>query len=293
MPRFSSGSVSASASRISWSRALRRPGLEIVSRATASAGRSRRSLPPASRSSTPASYSRTTRTSPSLTLWPSSQRISFTTPSSSDSTGISIFIDSRITTVSPSETSSPTATSIFQTVPVMWASTSGNESSCAVRGERVAGTIPAAMSARPPVVLIAARNEAERLPATLRALAAAFPGARIVVGDDGSTDDTARLARAAGAEVVSAPRPLGKGGAATLAARAVLDATTAPDPPLVLLCDADLGDSAARLAPLLDAVEAGAADVAVAVFARRVGGGFGLAVGAARRAIERATGLQL
>ena len=43
-------------------------------------------------------------------------------PSSSASTGISIFIDSRITTESPSATVSPTATSIFHTVPVMWAS---------------------------------------------------------------------------------------------------------------------------------------------------------------------------
>jgi glycosyltransferase involved in cell wall biosynthesis len=149
------------------------------------------------------------------------------------------------------------------------------------------------MSVRPPIDLIAARDEAQRLPATLRALDAAFPGARIVVGDDGSTDATAAVARAAGAEVVSAPRPLGKGGVATLAARAVLDQTTAPDPPLVLLCDADLGDSAARLAPLLDAVAAGAADVAIAIFARRVGGGFGLAVGSARRIIARATGLEL
>jgi glycosyltransferase involved in cell wall biosynthesis len=148
------------------------------------------------------------------------------------------------------------------------------------------------MPARPPVVLIAARNEAERLPATLRALAAAFPGARVVVADDGSTDATARLAADAGAEVVRAPAPLGKGGAATLAARTVLNVTTAPDPPIVLLCDADLGDSAGRLAPLLDAVDRGEADVAVAVFARRVGGGFGLAVGAGRRAIARATGLQ-
>ncbi len=147
------------------------------------------------------------------------------------------------------------------------------------------------MSARPPVILIAARDEAERLPATLQALAGAFPGARVVVADDGSTDATAQVARAAGAEVVRAGRPLGKGGAATLAARAVLEATTAPDPPLVLLCDADLGTSAGRLAPLVDAVQAGGCDVAVAVFARRVGGGFGLAVGVARRAIARATGL--
>jgi 1-acyl-sn-glycerol-3-phosphate acyltransferase len=62
--------------------------------------------------------------SPSDTDWPSSQVISLTTPSSSASTGISIFIDSRITSVSPSATSCPTWHSIFQTVPVMWASTS-------------------------------------------------------------------------------------------------------------------------------------------------------------------------
>ena len=48
-----------------------------------------------------------------------SQTISLTTPGSSASTGISIFIDSRITRVSPSATSWPTSHSTFQTVPVM------------------------------------------------------------------------------------------------------------------------------------------------------------------------------
>src|SRR5690242_5435877 len=52
MPRSSCGRISAIASRISWSSALRRSGFEIVSRATASAGRSSRILPPASRSLT-------------------------------------------------------------------------------------------------------------------------------------------------------------------------------------------------------------------------------------------------
>lgn len=145
------------------------------------------------------------------------------------------------------------------------------------------------MDPRPPVILIAARNEASRLPATLAALARAFPGARVVVADDGSTDGTAQAARAAGAEVVRSERPLGKGGAATLAARHVLDATSGPNPPRVLLCDADLGPSAAELRGLLDAD----ADVAVAVFARKVGGGFGVAVRAARSAIAHRTGLEL
>src|SRR6185436_18796059 len=48
MPSSSSSIAVAVASRISWSSALRLPGLRIVSRATASAGRSRTSLPEAS-----------------------------------------------------------------------------------------------------------------------------------------------------------------------------------------------------------------------------------------------------
>jgi hypothetical protein len=92
---------------------------------------------------------------------------------------------------------------------------------------------------------------------------------------------------------VSAEGSAGEGAAATRAARAVLDVTAAADPPVVLLCDADLGESAARLAGLVAAVAGGRGDLVVAVFARRVGGGFGLAVGAARSAIRRAVGLEL
>src|SRR4051795_8345870 len=51
MPRLSRGSVSARLSRISWSSALRRSGLEMRMRTTAPAGESRISWPPASCSS--------------------------------------------------------------------------------------------------------------------------------------------------------------------------------------------------------------------------------------------------
>ncbi len=138
-------------------------------------------------------------------------------------------------------------------------------------------------------VIVTARDEAERLPATLAGLAEAFSGARVVVADDGSRDATAALAQAAGAEVVSAGRRLGKGGAATLAARAVL-AGMSPPPRDVVLCDADLGGSAADLGPLVTALEHGAPALAVARFARPVGGGFGLARRAARLVISRAAG---
>jgi glycosyltransferase involved in cell wall biosynthesis len=143
------------------------------------------------------------------------------------------------------------------------------------------------------VILVAAHNEADRLPATLGALGRAFPGAHVVVADDGSTDDTAAVARAGGAAVVSTGRDIGKGGAMTAAARTVLDRTTAPDPPLVLVCDGDLGDSAVHLAALAEAVRDGRADLAVGAFARRVGGGVGAAIGFARWAIRRRCGLEL
>ena len=61
--------------------------------------------------------------------------------------------------------------------------------------------------------------------------------------------------------------------------------------PIVVLCDGDLGESAASLGPLADAVRRGEADLAVAAFVTRAGGGFGLAVGFARWAIRRRCGL--
>jgi glycosyltransferase involved in cell wall biosynthesis len=135
-------------------------------------------------------------------------------------------------------------------------------------------------------VLVTARNEAERIAETLAALRAAFPGARVVVGDDASADSTPDIARAEGAELVRVPRRLGKGGAATAGARAALEAR----PALVVLCDGDLGPSARHLPRLADAVSSGDADLAVAAFARPLGGGLGLALEGARRAIEVATG---
>jgi len=141
-------------------------------------------------------------------------------------------------------------------------------------------------------VIVTARNEADRIAVTLAALETAFAGARLIVADDASTDGTAMVAAAAGAEVVRASTRLGKGGAATLAARALVSGDGAP--PTLLLCDGDLGASAAALTALVDAVgEGGPADLAIAAFSRRVGGGFGLALSVARRAIASLTGLHL
>ena len=139
-------------------------------------------------------------------------------------------------------------------------------------------------------MIVAARNEADRVGATVTALREAFPGAAIWVADDASEDGTAETAMTAGAQVVSRGRPHGKGANVTAAAEAALGAD--PVPRLVLLCDGDLGASAGSLAPLVEAVERDECDLAVATFARRVGGGFGVALGFARWAIRRRCGLE-
>lgn len=116
--------------------------------------------------------------------------------------------------------------------------------------------------------VVPARDEADRVAATVRALRR-IPGVdEVVVVDDGSRDATAARARAEGARVVRAERPSGKAAALTLGARAARGA-------ILLLADADLGPSAEALAPLCRAVEQGEADLAVAVPCRASGGGLG------------------
>ena len=129
--------------------------------------------------------------------------------------------------------------------------------------------------ARALTVLIAARNEEARIGTTVERLQSRFPAAEGVVGDEGSRDAAAAVAEAAGARVVRLPHR-GKGQALTLGERAAAKGD-------LLLCDADLGGD---LRPLLD----GDADVTIAAFARKQGGGFGIAKQAARRLIRLASG---
>jgi hypothetical protein len=127
-------------------------------------------------------------------------------------------------------------------------------------------------------VLVAARDEQERIGGSVAALRKAFPGAAVVVADDGSRDATAREAERAGARVVRLARR-GKGQTLTLAER-----TCAPGP--LLLCDADLrGD----VRPLV----AAEGDLVIAAFSRRSGGGLGIAKGVARSLVSALGGRRL
>jgi glycosyltransferase involved in cell wall biosynthesis len=147
-----------------------------------------------------------------------------------------------------------------------------------------------AEQAPPLAVIVAARDEAERIGASLDALAATFPEAQLWVADDASTDATADIALSHGARLVSRGRPHGKGANVTAACEAMLGEGGGDR--LVLLCDADLGASARLLAGLVDAIADGECDLAVASFACRVGGGLGIAVGFAGWAIERRCGFR-
>ena len=140
------------------------------------------------------------------------------------------------------------------------------------------------------VAIVAARNEADRIGDTLAALAQALPGIESYVADDASSDGTRVAALAAGATVIGRNRPHGKGGNMTAAATAALD--DLPGDATVLLCDGDLGTSAANLVPLVEAVDSGRCDLAVAGFERKVGGGLGLAKGFARCSIKRLSGFE-
>ncbi|HCX84895.1 MAG TPA: glycosyl transferase family 2 [Micrococcales bacterium] len=147
------------------------------------------------------------------------------------------------------------------------------------RAQRVAAVIPA-------------KDESERIAATIRA-ARAIPSVDLVlVVDDGSTDDTQHVARAAGAVVVRHSHNRGKASAMeTGAAVAAMRDADGEPPRLLLFIDADLGDTAVNTAPLVPPVLAGKADLSVAILPPQAGaGGHGIVLGLARRAIQAVSG---
>lgn len=164
-------------------------------------------------------------------------------------------------------------------------------------------SMPVAKTPRPPTarggrsvqrvaVVIPAKDEAERIAATVRS-ARAIPHVDLVlVVDDGSEDDTQHVARDAGAVVVRHSHNRGKAAAMETGAAvaAMRDADGRPAR-LLLFVDGDLGDTAVNTAPLVGPVREGVADLAIALLPSQKGaGGRGIVVGAARRAIQRLTG---
>lgn len=148
-------------------------------------------------------------------------------------------------------------------------------------------------------VVIPAKNEAERIGATVGA-ARGLPGVDlVVVVDDGSTDDTVALALDAGARVFRHGRNRGKGAAMETGAEGIrlveeheAASGTVHPPRHLLFLDADLAGSAQGAAPLVTPVLEGTADMTVALFpsTRLRLGGHGFVVSLARSGVHKATG---
>ena len=109
-------------------------------------------------------------------------------------------------------------------------------------------------------VAIPAFNEEASLPLVLAGLFALPPGSvrRVVVADNNSTDDTASVARQAGALVV--PAPIQGYGSACLAALAEI-ATDPPD--IVVFIDADFSDHPEELPDLIAPLVQNQADLVI------------------------------
>lgn len=134
------------------------------------------------------------------------------------------------------------------------------------------------------LIVIPAFNEADALPDLLNELVALAqrPGRRslVLVVDDGSSDRTSAVARAAGVRLVTLPFNLGVGGAV----RTGLRYAVAHDVDRVVVVDADGQHDPAGIERLLDALDAGAA---MAIGSRFAPGAPDYDIGSTRRSAQR------
>lgn len=109
------------------------------------------------------------------------------------------------------------------------------------------------------LVIVPAHDEAESLPETLRALCAVHPAGDVLVVDDGSSDGTAAVARAAGIRVACHAANLGVGGALQTGFRYAVERGYA----VGVQFDADGQHAAEDLEAVVAPVLAGACDVSI------------------------------
>ncbi len=131
-------------------------------------------------------------------------------------------------------------------------------------------------------VVIPAYNEESRIKDTLRAIKTLKEISKIIVVNDGSTDETASLAREEGVLVLDLYPNRGKGGAMNAAVPLI-------DTDIVAFLDADLGKSADQAWKIIQPVVDGETDLCIASFPPpSKKGGFGIVKGTAAWLIRKA-----
>jgi glycosyltransferase involved in cell wall biosynthesis len=108
-------------------------------------------------------------------------------------------------------------------------------------------------------VIMPAFNEAGNIERSVREVREAMPHADVIVINDGSTDDTARVARAAGAAVLDLPHNLGIGGAVQTGYKFATEHGYS----IVARLDGDGQHDPRQLAQLLEPVLRGEVDIAI------------------------------
>ena len=99
-------------------------------------------------------------------------------------------------------------------------------------------------------IVIPAKNEAEAIGKVVGLASERYPDAEIIVVDDGSTDETAEIARTAGAQVIRHPESLGNGAAVKSGARAATG-------DIIAFMDGDGQHDPRMLEPLLQQIDDG------------------------------------
>lgn len=134
--------------------------------------------------------------------------------------------------------------------------------------------------------VIPAFNESTLLPSTLAALRQLDVIDEIVVVDDGSKDDSSAVALGTKTKVVRLASNGGKG-------RALQEGIRVARGDVLVLLDADLGDSAFEAYKLVEPVATDAADLVIGAFGATRPAGFGIVQTLARTGIGLLSGLEV